>query len=59
MKAVTGRSSMKSPGAPSLRREIERKFWREITKGLLAEEAAAAVGVSPAARASPFDGLVG
>ena len=40
---------MKSPGAPSLRREVEREFWREIAKGLLSEEAAAAVGVSPAA----------
>jgi IS30 family transposase len=39
---------MKSPGAPAHRREIERAFWREIAKGLLAEEAAAAVGVSQA-----------
>jgi hypothetical protein len=46
MRALTGRSAMKSPGRPSLRREIEREFWREIAKGLLAEEAAAAVGVS-------------
>jgi len=37
---------MKSPGAPSWRRELERKFWREIRKGLLPREAAAAVGVS-------------
>ncbi|MBA4867349.1 IS30 family transposase [Streptomyces sp. PSKA54] len=49
MKELTGRSPMKSPGAPSLRREIEREFWREIAKGLLSEEAAAVVGVSPAA----------
>lgn len=41
MKELTGRSSMKSPGAPSLRREVEREFWREIAKGLLSEEAAA------------------
>lgn len=40
---------MKSPGRPSLRREVEREFWREIAKGLLPEEAAAAVGVSQAA----------
>jgi hypothetical protein len=46
MAALTGRSPMKSPGAPALRREVERQFWREIAKGLLAEEAAAAVGVS-------------
>ncbi|MFF2438759.1 IS30 family transposase [Streptomyces sp. NPDC058107] len=49
MKELTGRSPMKSPGAPSLRREVEREFWREIAKGLLSEEAAVAVGVSPAA----------
>ncbi|WP_370093846.1 IS30 family transposase [Streptacidiphilus sp. MAP12-20] len=48
MQALTGRSPMKSPGAPAHRREIEREFWREIAKGLLAEEAAAAVGVSQA-----------
>ncbi len=40
---------MKSPGAPSLRREVEREFWREIAKGVTSEEAAAAVGVSSAA----------
>ncbi len=49
MRELTGRSPMKSPGAPSLRREVEREFWREIAKGLLAEEAAVAVGVSQAA----------
>jgi IS30 family transposase len=40
---------MKSPGAPALRRDIERLFWREIAKGLTSEEAAVAVGVSQAA----------
>ncbi|KOU43866.1 hypothetical protein ADK54_17215, partial [Streptomyces sp. WM6378] len=49
MAALTGRSPMKSPGAPALRREVERQFWREIAKGLLPEEAAASVGVSQAA----------
>jgi hypothetical protein len=49
MKALTGRSPMKSPGAPALRREVERLFWREIAKGLSSEDAAVAVGVSPAA----------
>jgi IS30 family transposase len=39
---------MKSPGAPSHRREVEREFWREIATGLLPEEAAQAVGVSQA-----------
>src|ERR1700712_4995870 len=48
MTALTGCSAMKSPGAPAHRREIEREFWREIGNGLLAEEAAAIVGVSSA-----------
>ena len=48
MKELTGRSPMKSPGAPSLRREIEREFWRVIATGVTSEEAAAAVGVSQA-----------
>jgi hypothetical protein len=46
MKALTGRSPMKSPGKPSLRRDVERLFWREIARGLTSEEAAVAVGVS-------------
>src|SRR5918992_370755 len=49
MKALTGRSPMKSPGAPALRREVERLFWREIAKGMTSEDAAVAVGVSQAA----------
>lgn len=49
MKALTGRSPMKSPGAPALRREVEREFWRGIGKGLLTGQAAIAVGVSEAA----------
>lgn len=40
MTALTGRAPMRSPGAPSHRREVERLFWREIAKGLLPEEAA-------------------
>jgi IS30 family transposase len=48
MKALTGRSPMKSPGKPSLRRDVERLFWREIARGLTSEEAAVAVGVSQA-----------
>jgi IS30 family transposase len=39
---------MKSPGAPPHQREVERAFWVEIAKGLLPEEAAAAVGASQA-----------
>ncbi|MFD0628491.1 IS30 family transposase [Streptomyces sanglieri] len=49
MKELTGRSPMKSPGKPSLRRNVERLFWHEIGKGLTSEEAAIAVGASQAA----------
>jgi len=49
MMELTGRSPMKSPGAPALRRDAERSFWREITKGLTSEDAAIAVGASQAA----------
>ncbi|MFZ2014138.1 MAG: IS30 family transposase [Nocardioides sp.] len=64
MTELTGRSPMRSPGAPSHRREVEREFWREIAKGLLPEEAAHAVGASQAVGSrwfrhgggmSPFD----
>lgn len=48
MKELTGRSPMKSPGAPSHRREIQRRFWSEIAKGLLPEECAHVAGVSQA-----------
>lgn len=48
MTELTGRSPMRSPGAPSHRREVEREFWREIAKGLLPEEAAHVVGASQA-----------
>jgi IS30 family transposase len=40
---------MKSPGKPSLRRDVERLFWREIAKGSTSEDAAIAVGASQAA----------
>jgi len=49
MTALTGRAPMKSPGAPSLRREVEREFWRQIATGLTSEDAAVAVGASQAA----------
>jgi len=49
MVALTGRSAMKSPGRPSLRREVQRAFWREIAKGLRSEEAGVVVGASGAA----------
>ena len=54
MKELTGRSPMKSPGAPSVRREVERAFWRVITTGVTTEDAAAAVGVSSAVGARWF-----
>jgi IS30 family transposase len=49
MTAITGRSAMKSPGRPSLRREVQRAFWREIAKGVTSTEAGVAVGASGAA----------
>ena len=54
MKVLTGRSLMKSPGAPSHRREIEREFWRQIATGVTSEEAAITVGVSQAVGARWF-----
>ncbi|MFF0818165.1 IS30 family transposase [Rhodococcus sp. NPDC003318] len=48
LKELTGRSAMISPGAPTTRRSIERKFWKEIANGASSEDAAEAVGVSPA-----------
>ena len=48
-KALTGRSAMKSPGAPSLRRDVERLFWCEIARGLTSEDAAMAIGASQGA----------
>jgi IS30 family transposase len=54
MRELTGRSPMKSPGAPSHRREVEREFWSEIAKGLLPEEAARGVGASQAVGARWF-----
>jgi len=48
MKGLTGRSPMKSPGAPSHRREVEREFWKQVATGITSEAAAEAVGVSAA-----------
>jgi IS30 family transposase len=45
---------MKSPGAPSHRREIERAFWVEVARGLSSENAATVVGVSQAVGARWF-----
>ena len=49
MMELTGRAPMKSPGKPSLRRDVERQFWGEIVDGLSSEDAALAVGASAAA----------
>ncbi len=49
MTELTGRGLLKSPGAPSLRRDVERLFWDEIARGLSSADAALAVGVSQAA----------
>ena len=48
MTELTGRSPMKSPGAPAHRREVERVFWMQVATGVTSEQAAAAVGVSQA-----------
>lgn len=39
---------MRSPGAPSLRNEIERLFWEQVATGITSEKAAEATGVSSA-----------
>ncbi len=49
MKVLTGGAPVKSPGKPSLRRDVERAFWRRIAEGLSSEDAALAVGASGAA----------
>lgn len=46
MQKLTGRGAMRSPGAPSHRREVERQFWQQIATGITSEKAAEAVGVS-------------
>lgn len=48
MKKINGRGSMRSPGAPSHRNEIQRLFWKQIATGITSEKAAQAVGVSQA-----------
>lgn len=48
MYKLTGRAAMRSPGALSHRREIERRFWEQIATGITSEKAAEAVGESQA-----------
>src|SRR5436190_2315972 len=46
---VTGRAPMRSPGRPPVwRREHRQGFWDAIAAGVRSEDAAAAVGLSPA-----------
>ncbi|MEY4427381.1 MAG: hypothetical protein RLZZ182_70 [Pseudomonadota bacterium] len=45
---------MRSPGAPSLQRETERRFWTFIATGITTEKAALSVGVSQAVGARWF-----
>lgn len=59
MKQLTGRDAMRSPGAPSLRREVERQFWVQIATGITSEKAAEAVGVSQAVGSGWFRHLGG
>lgn len=37
MQKLTGRGAMRSPGAPSHRRETERQFWEQIATGITSE----------------------
>lgn len=46
MQKSMGRAAMRSPGAPSLRREVERQFWKQIATGITSDKAAEAVCVS-------------
>ena len=48
MQNLTSRGAMRSPGAPSHRREIERRFWVQIRTGITSKKAAEVVGVSQA-----------
>lgn len=54
MRELTGRGPMRSPGAPSLRREVERQFWAQIATGVTSERAAKALGVSQPAETRWF-----
>jgi hypothetical protein len=42
------RPKLRSPGHPKYQRHVESAFWDQIAKALLAEEAAASIGVAPA-----------
>lgn len=46
MVTLTGRPSMRSPGRPPARRDVERAFWVKVAEGLSSEDAAVTCGVS-------------
>ncbi len=48
------RPKLRSPGHPKYQRNVEVAFWEQIAKGLLAEEAAAVIGVAQAVGARWF-----
>lgn len=54
MQKLTGRGAMRSPGTPSLRREVERQFWEQIATGMASERAAEVVGVLQAVPTVPL-----
>ena len=54
MQKLTGRGAMRSPGAPSLRREVERQFWEQIATGMTSQKASEVVGTSQAVGTSWF-----
>lgn len=59
MQELTGRSAMKSPGAPRHRREVEREFWRLIATGVTSEDAAVAIGrIAPITAPTPVRGFL-
>lgn len=48
------RPKLRSPGHPKYQRHVEVAFWEKIANGLLAEEAARAIGVAQAVGARWF-----
>ena len=57
MQKLTGRGAMRSPGAPSLRREVERQFWEQIATGITSERAAEVEVVQVAPHGGAQDAL--
>ena len=57
MEELTGRSPMKSPGKPSLRREVEREFWLQIAEGVAKARVVATISRSTIGRRSGREGV--